>query len=607
MCGIIGYTGEENAKDIILDGLKALEYRGYDSAGLAIFSQEKICNIRTQGRVSKLEEKANDRITQESYCGIGHTRWATHGKPSEQNAHPHRSGKVTLVHNGIIENYKELKSGFDENSFYSDTDTEVAAKIIEREYIKAKDPLKALISASELLKGSYALGILFSDLPEKIFAMKKDSPLLAGIGKNGIFIASDSSAFIKHTEEYIRLADGDIAEIEKNSVRIFDCSGKEKKFRTEKINRSTCETDKKGYRHYMLKEIFEQPEKIRKTFFSITNNFQPDFSETIPDGSFFKNIGTVHIVACGTALHSGLIGKYYIEKLARIPVTAQTAGEFRYSEPIIRENDIAIVISQSGETADSLAALRMLNKKGIRTLSIVNTVGSTIAEESARVIYTLAGQETAVASTKAFSVQCEVLLIIALKMALIEKRITEKECQQLLRDFLNIAENSIPAITENIGQYNAAAQILADKQNVFYIGRGCDSFLCSEASLKLKEISYIHSEAYPASELKHGTISLIEDGTPVVAIATQQNFYEKMRSNIEEVKSRGAKIISVCGADADIIKDISDCVIEIPKDNPLLRPFGAAVAVQLLAYYTALGMGRDIDKPRNLAKSVTVE
>ncbi len=607
MCGIIGYAGNDNAKEVIINGLGALEYRGYDSAGMSLFTHNGISTVKTQGRVSELRKKASEQFSGKTFCGIGHTRWATHGKPSETNAHPHGTDKVMIVHNGIIENYKELKKEFDDSQFYSDTDTEVIAKILDKEYQKSHDPIKSITNTHRRLKGSYALGIIFSDIPDTVFALRKDSPLLIGKGVDGMFIASDISAFLKHTNRYIRLEDGDTAMITKDSVSIFDADGNKKTVTTETAVRNADETGKGDFRHFMLKEIFEEPDTMKDTFNSITKDFLPDFSGTIPDDSFFTDIGTIHIVACGTALHAGLIGRYFIEKLARIPVTTETAGEFRYSEPILRDNDMAIIISQSGETADSLAALRMLNKKNIRTLSVVNTQGSTIAEESEKVIYTLAGQEIAVASTKAFNVQCEVLFILALKIALVKKTLTTDEAKNILHSYITVFKNSIPAILKNPAPFEKAAKILSECNNAFFIGRGYDNYLGQEASLKLKEISYIHSEAYAASELKHGTISLIEDGTPVIAIATDKKFYEKMRSNIEEVKSRGAVIISVCCEDTDILKEISDCVITIPSGPSCGHPFSAATAIQLLAYYTALKMGRDIDKPRNLAKSVTVE
>lgn len=607
MCGIIGYAGSKNAEEIILDGLESLEYRGYDSAGMTVFTADKLKTVKTDGRVNDLKNKAKSEINERTFCGIGHTRWATHGKPSEKNSHPHGTDTVMIVHNGIIENYKELKREFSDSDFYSDTDTEVIAKILDREYKQTHDAIKAIMNTHKRLTGSYALGIVFSDIPDTVFALKKDSPLLIGISDNGTFIASDISAFIKHTNKCIRLEDGDMAKITQTGVKIYDSAGNEKAKKQETAFRSSAESDKNGFRHYMLKEIFEAPEKMRDTFYSITKDFLPDFSKTIDDDSFFENIGTIHIVACGTALHSGLLGKYFIEKLAGIRVTTETAGEFRYAEPILKENDMAIIISQSGETADSLAALRMLSDKKIRTLSIVNTVGSTIAEESEKVIYTLAGQEIAVASTKAFNVQCEVLLILALKIALITKHCTEDKVKNILSSHMTVFEKSIPSISNDISSFQKAAKILSGCSSAFFIGRGYDNYLGMEASLKLKEISYIHSEAYAASELKHGTISLIEEGTPVIAIATDKKFYEKMRSNIEEVKSRGAVIISVCSDEAKIIKDISDCVITIPDNPTFNQPFSAATAIQLLAYYTALEMGRDIDKPRNLAKSVTVE
>ena len=607
MCGIIGYTGNENANEIILGGLESLEYRGYDSAGMTVFTEKGLLTVKTDGRVKDLKTKAEKLLTNATFCGIGHTRWATHGKPSEKNSHPHGTDKVMIVHNGIIENYKELKKEFNGEEFYSDTDTEVVAKMLDREYKRTHDAIGTIRTTLDRLKGSYALGIVFADIPGKVFAARKDSPLLIGIGKNGTFISSDVSAFISYTDRYIRPEDGDTIEISESDIRIFGIDGNEKEIKTETAVKNRDETGKNGFSHFMLKEIHESPEKMSDTFHSLTKNLLPDFSDTINDDTFFKNIGTIHIVACGTALHSGLIGKYFIEKFAGIRVITETAGEFRYAEPILCDNDLAIIISQSGETADSLAALRMLNKRKIRTLSVVNTVGSTIAEESEKVIYTLAGREIAVASTKAFNVQCEVLFILALKLALAERKINEDEVRRILHSHRDVFEKSIPCVLKNTGQYAKAAEILSGSHNAFFIGRGYDSYLCMEASLKLKEISYIHSEAYAASELKHGTISLIENGTPVIAIATDKKFYEKMRSNIEEVKSRGAVIISVCNDDAKIIKDISDCVITIGENRFFNKPFSAATAIQLLAYYTALEMGRDIDKPRNLAKSVTVE
>ena len=603
MCGIIGYTGNSDAREIILNGLRTLEYRGYDSAGMTVFTNDGLKTVKTSGRVDVLSEKSDFLRDKKSFCGIGHTRWATHGKPSERNCHPHGTDAVMVVHNGIIENYKELKKDFEENSFYSETDTEVVAKLIDKEYSKTHDALLSIINTSKKLTGAYALGIVFTDIPGTVFALKKDSPLLIGIGNDGTFIASDVSAFASYTDRFIRLEDGDTAKITKNKVEIFGFDGIPKTANEETYKGNSTDTGKNGFPHFMLKEIHETPDAMRDTFGSITKNFLPSFS----DDNFFRNIGTIHIVACGTALHSGLVGKYFIENLAGIRVIAETAGEFRYSEPILKENDLAVIISQSGETADSLAALRMLKKKNIRTLSVVNTKKSSIAEESEKVIYTLAGKEVAVASTKAFNVQCQVMLVLAVKLALVNNTISTDEAEEILKNHTAVFEKSIPQVLRNIHQITSAAKIISEKQNVFFIGRGYDNHIASEASLKLKEITYIHSEAYAASELKHGTISLIEDGTPVIAVATDRKFHSKLRSNIEEVKSRGAVIISVCEKNADTIKDISDAVIEIPEDTVFNNIFTAATAVQLLAYYTALRLGRDIDKPRNLAKSVTVE
>ena len=603
MCGIIGYTGASDAREIILKGLRTLEYRGYDSAGMTVFTKDGLKTIKTSGRVEELCRKSDFLSDKETFCGIGHTRWATHGKPTERNCHPHGTDSVMVVHNGIIENYEELKKEFSEDSFYSDTDTEVVAKLIDREYGKTHDALLSIINTSKKLTGAYALGIVFADIPDTVFALRKDSPLLIGIGNDEMFIASDISAFSAYTDRYIRLEECLVARITKKDVEVFGIDGLKKEIKEETYYGNHSQTEKNGFPHFMLKEIHETPDAMRNTFGSITENFLPFFS----DDAFFRNIGTIHIVACGTALHSGLVGKYFIEKLSGIRVLTETAGEFRYSEPIIKENDLAVIISQSGETADSLAALRMLNKMKIRTLSVVNTKDSTIARESQKVIYTLAGKEVAVASTKAFNVQCQIMLALAVNLALINNTISTDKAKEILLNHTAVYKNSIPQVLRNTQQITSAAEILAKKQNAFFIGRGYDNHIASEGSLKLKEISYIHSEAYAASELKHGTISLIEDGTPVIAIATDSKFFSKLRSNIEEVKSRGAVVISVCTENAREIKDISDAVIEFPEDTAFNNIFTSATTVQLLAYYTALGLGRDIDKPRNLAKSVTVE
>lgn len=607
MCGIIGYSGQENAGDIIIDALHSLEYRGYDSAGISVFTKNGLKTIKTTGRVDDLENKTKTSFLPDSTCGIGHTRWATHGKPSETNAHPHGTDTLMLVHNGIIENYKEIKEHLsaDGIEFCSQTDTEVAAKLLEKNYIKTNDTLKAIAMTVRELKGSYALGIIFNDDPNTVYAVKKDSPLLVGISKNGNFIASDVSAFIKYTKEYLRPEDKEIVKITEKSVRIFDLDAVELQKKTQTVSWDSVDAQKAGFSHFMLKEIFEEPKVLSHTLSKLTKNGMPDFSEAVPDSSFFRNINRIHIIACGTAMHSGLMGKYYIEKYARVPVNVEIASEFRYSEPILDKNDLVIIVSQSGETADSLAALRLVNKTNIRTLSVVNTVGSTIARESEHVIFTEAGPEIAVASTKAFSVQTLVMMLLALKMS--ENTLSSKKISEITESLRSCVENSLHDVLCNTENIKKSAEVLAKHKDVFFIGRGYDSYLCQEASLKLKEISYIHSEAYPAGELKHGTISLIEEGTPVITLATDKNTIEKIRSNAEEVRSRGAFIISVCSENTQAIKDSSDICITVPKDSDFSRAITCAAVIQLLAYHTALLLGRDIDKPRNLAKSVTVE
>lgn len=608
MCGIIGYSGKDDAKDIIINGLQALEYRGYDSAGMAVFEKNILTTVKTTGRVEMLKEKTRQSISENTFCGIGHTRWATHGEPSEKNAHPHGNGTLMLVHNGIIENYSELKEELckDGCTFNSDTDTEVAAKLLEKVYRATGNHIKAIRITAEKLKGSYALGIVFSNLPDTVFATKKDSPLLLGKAEKGNFISSDIAAFIRYTNRFIRLNDGEIVKLNDESVELYGADGNKKDTIWETAEKSVADTHKNGFSHFMLKEIHDEPVAMKNTFEAITKNSLPDFSRTVRD-EFLRGIGRIHITACGTAFHAGLLGKHFIEKLARIPVNTQTASEFRYNDPIIDKNDLVVIISQSGETADSLAALRLMKQKGIKTLAIVNTVGSTIENESDCIIRTHAGPEVSVASTKAFNVQTLVLLMLAVRLALINGRLSENEATDMLTETKKVFSDDIAEILRKSSLILPSAEKISKHSNVFFIGRGSDSVLATEASLKLKEISYIHSEAYPAGELKHGTLSLIKKGTPVIAIATDSFFHDKMRSNIEEVRSRGAYVISVCTEDAERIINVSDKVILLPASSPVLMPFSAATALQLLAYHTANSLGRDIDKPRNLAKSVTVE
>ncbi len=604
MCGIIGYTGSKNAVNVITDGLKNLEYRGYDSAGLSVFSPDGLITVKTTGRVDSLIKKSEQLKNKSILCGIGHTRWATHGEPSERNCHPHKVGSVSVVHNGIIENYKELRS--DNTEYLSDTDTEVIAHLLNEEYKRYHDPIQAIAGTLKLLKGSFAVGIIFDDIENSIFTLRNDSPLLIGIGKGENFIASDTVAFSDFTDSFLRPENGDIAKITAESVEVYDRYGNKKTLQPEYIIHSEKKREKSGFRHHMLREIHEESEKMRKNFSSMTSEGIPNFPYEISD-MFTEKTTAIHIIACGTALHSGLIGRCFIEELAGIPVRTEPAGEFRYGTHLMSPDDVSIIISQSGETADSLAALRLMKSKGIRTLAIVNAVGSTIANEADNVIYTLAGREIAVASTKAFNVQCQTLLLLAVELGIKRGYLGTQEAKKILMSHGYSFDNGIDTVLKNTQQFRSVAEYLKNCKNAFFIGRGIDSSLGNEGSLKLKEISYIHSEAFAASELKHGTISLIEDGTPVIAIATDEKLYDKMRSNILEVKARGAKVICICPETAETVIDVSDFAITLPDSEKFSLPFTAACALQLLAYYTALEMGRDIDMPRNLAKSVTVE
>lgn len=606
MCGIIGYTGKNNAIRIITDGLKNLEYRGYDSAGLAVFTPDGLRTVKTTGRVSTLDEKTSELKSKDIFCGIGHTRWATHGAPTERNCHPHTAGKVCVVHNGIIENYKELKNKMTDRIFLSDTDTEVIAHIINNEYSRTKNPVTSIIRAVRHLKGSYALGIIFDDIENTVFAVRNDSPLLIGLGKNEKFIASDTVAFSHHTGRFLRPDDGDIVKITAETTDIYDINGNRKKLKEETVQHTETVSEKNEFSHHMLREIHEEPEKMKATFESMTEDGLPCFSGSVRN-MLNSAITGIRIVACGTALHSGLLGRYFIEELSGIPVRTESAGEFRYAAQTVSATDIVIIISQSGETADSLAALRLVKSMGIRTLAIVNAQGSSIANEAENVICTLAGREIAVASTKAFNVQCQTLLLLAAELGIKKGKISKDRAREILTSHRYCFDKAIPSVLADKYQFSAVAQYLKNCSNAFFIGRGIDSTLGSEGSLKLKEISYIHSEAFPASELKHGTISLIEDGTPVIATATDEKLYDKMRNNILEVKARGAKVICICPETAKSIIDTADFVITLPDTETFSLPFTAACALQLTAYYTALAMGRDIDKPRNLAKSVTVE
>ncbi len=610
MCGIIGYTGYENSVPKIIEGLKALEYRGYDSAGIAVFEDKSITVVKAKGRITNVEEKINsEHPGLSSFCGIGHTRWATHGEPSDRNSHPHGTEKLMLVHNGIIENYIQLKKELEGigYSFVSETDTEIAAKLVDYCYSSSNDPFTAIKLALEKLQGSYALGIMFKEHPGKIFSARKDSPLIIAVSEKGNYIASDIPAVLKYTNRYYQLEQGEIAVVENDKVTVYDLNKKvvDKKLLTADWDIDAAE--KGGYDHFMIKEINEEPEAIVKTIRPRIKNGLPDLGvEALTDErlSSFKRIS---IVACGTAMHAGLVGRTAIERLARIPVKVEIASEFRYKNPILDKDDLVIIISQSGETADTLAALRLSKEMGAYTLAIVNVAGSSIAREADSTLYTWAGPEIAVASTKAYTVQISLMYVLAVKLALCVGKISESEAKDYLFELLEKAPESVKQALE----LSEACKNISDKYkestDLFFIGRGIDYDIAQEASLKLKEISYIHSEAYAAGELKHGTISLITDGTPVIAVCTEDALYEKMISNIKEVKARGAKVIMVCKKGAHGAEEVADDVFYIPEISGMFMPIPTMTVLQLVAYYTSVLLGCDVDKPRNLAKSVTVE
>ena len=603
MCGIVGYIGNNNSTEILLDGLKKLEYRGYDSAGVAVFEGSHVNVIKAKGRIANLEEKIGKNVPQ-GICGIGHTRWATHGEPSDVNSHPHRSGKVTLVHNGIIENYAELKEQMiaEGRVFLSETDTEVAAQLIDKYY--DGDPIDAIYSAVARIRGSYAFGILFDDFPEKLFAIRKDSPLIVGIGEGENYIASDIPAILSRTNRYYLLEENELAIITADSIRIL---GADREPLTKEIFTATWDVsaaEKGGYDHFMLKEINEQPKVLADTILPrLKNGARGIFAEEMPDISKIKRL---HVVACGSALHAGMVGRHMIERIAKVPVITEVASEFRYSSLLFEEGDAVVVISQSGETADTLAALRIAKKRGIPTIAIVNVVGSTIAREADIVLYTWAGPEIAVATTKAYTCQVAVLLMMALRFAC-ERGTVSDEALERYSDLLKEIPDVVAEVLKNADLYKEMSQSYKDCEDLFFIGRGYDCALCWEASIKLKEISYIHSEAYAAGELKHGTISLIEPGMPVIAIASGDRLFEKTVSNVKEVKARGARVILLCKKGASVDSTIYDHKIEIPDVDEFIRPIASIVPLQIFAYYTAVARGCDVDKPRNLAKSVTVE
>jgi len=593
-----------------LQGLHTLEYRGYDSAGVAAFTKNGIEVVKAVGKVDAVEEKiATLGTLAGAHCGIGHTRWATHGAPSDINSHPHGCDTLQIVHNGIIENYAPLREMLKAKgyTFLSETDTEVAAKLIAYHYAACGDKQDALANAMRDIVGSYAIAVLFADQPDVMYAIRKDNPLIIGIGENENFVASDIAAVLRYTKNYYQLGDKEMAIVTKDSIEMFDI---EKNAVTHEVMTATWSieaAERGGFDHFMIKEIHEEPSAVEKTLHPRIKDMLPCFAEENLADERLKNAKSVTFVACGTAMHAGLVGKTAIEKLCRVPVKVEIASEFRYNNPILDKDDLVIVISQSGETADTLEALRLAKRGGAYTLGIVNVIGSTIAREADNVIYTWAGPEISVASTKAYTVQISLIYLLTIQMALLRGRITEEEAKRLTR---TLYEDMPRLIEETIAKENEiaeAAKEFAAYEDLFFIGRGMDYHLAMEGSLKLKEISYIHSEAYAAGELKHGTISLITEEMPVIALATIQDLYEKMISNIKEVKARGAKVLLVTREGAKDAANEAHKVIYLPKCDEFFSAIPLATVLQLLAYHVALLRGCDIDKPRNLAKSVTVE
>ena len=608
MCGIVGYIGKHQAAPIILEGLAKLEYRGYDSTGMAVFDGKKINIQKAAGRLQVLENMTRGGETMPGCVGIGHTRWATHGKPTDINAHPHdnQDGTIAVVHNGIIENYQQLKQRLINRGykFVSDTDTEVLVQLID--YYYKGNPLEAITKVLHRVEGSYALGILFADHPEEIFAVRKDCPLIVGTSSEGSFIASDVPAILKYTREVYYIDNQEVVALKENEIHFYTVDEEEIQKTPSHVDWDAEAVAKGGYEHFMLKEIYDQPRAVRETFEKHMKDGNVEIEELRMTDEEIRKLSRIHIVACGTAYHAGMTAKYVIESMARISVEVDMASEFRYRNPIIEEGALVIVISQSGETADTLQALRDSMARGAKVLGIVNVVGSSIAREADSVMYTWAGPEIAVASTKAYSAQLIALYLLAMKFARVKGTIPEEEYQQLVFDLRRLPEQ-IELLLGNKTRIQRFANRYVAAKSVFFIGRGLDYTLSMEGSLKLKEITYMHSEAYAAGELKHGPISLIEDGTLVMASLTQEDLYKKTISNIREVKSRGAFVLALTTTGHDDIEDTADYVLYIPQTNRYFTNSLAIIPFQMFAYYVSIGKGLDVDKPRNLAKSVTVE
>ena len=608
MCGIVGVVGYKPAPELLIAGLRQLEYRGYDSVGISVFKQGEIKTLKTKGRIDNIDAKLILNPLPDAFVGIGHTRWATHGEPSDINSHPHGNHRISLVHNGIIENYLQIKERMIRKgyTFESQTDTEALAKLVDYYYVQKGNPLEAIKKVLEKIRGSYALGILFEGHPDTIYAIRKDSPLIIGLGKHENFIASDITAILDHTREYYLLEEDEIAIIKQDSVIVLDRDLEKIQKEVQVASWDRQSAEKAGYPHFMLKEIHEQPTVLMNAVGPRIKDHKIDFSESGLTNDVLKGIHKFHLIACGTAMHAAMVGKQLIEKHARVSCDVEVASEFRYRDPILDQNDMVIIVSQSGETADSLAALRLAKARGVKVIAIVNVVGSSIAREADYVLYTWAGLEIAVASTKAYFVQVALFTLLAYKLGEVKGFVTPEQTEVLLSSLI-----ALPAITQELLDKQETIKQMASEfvnnKNVFFLGRGLDYAMALEASLKLKEISYIHSEAYPAGELKHGTISLIVDDFPVIALVTQAALVEKMVSNIKEVKARGAKVILIGRPGLEHTDDFSDREFILPEVHEDLMPLVSIIPLQLFAYYSSVLRGLDVDKPRNLAKSVTVE
>lgn len=608
MCGIVGYIGKNNATKLVLEGLKKLEYRGYDSAGLSMIRDNKLVTFKKKGRIKVLEDSFDQEEFSSNIC-IGHTRWATHGEPNEINAHPHLSSdrKISVVHNGIIENYLELRNDLTKKGykFLSQTDTEVIPNVISDNY--KGDILEAVFKSTEILRGAYSLGIIDENEGKRLIAVRNSSPLLFAICEDGYFVASDITSVIEHTNKIIYLEDGDVVDMREDSYTIYDKNHKKVERDITEVEISAADASKEGYDHFLIKEIHEQPRLLREVI-SIKHK---DYKINLPaEGSIsldeLKNINKIYVTACGTAFHAGEAGKFAIENLAKIPVISEIASEFRYKNMFVDDKSLVIFVSQSGETADTLAALREAKALGAKTLAITNVVGSSISREADKVVYCYAGPEISVASTKAYTTQVISLYFLAMDIALKLNKITEDEVKEIIENMEKLP-GQIEEILKHKDQFEDIAELIKDAKSIFYTGRSLDYITAKEGALKLKEISYIHTESFPSGELKHGSIALIEEGTPVISVATQSSILEKTISNNQELIARGATVISIAEEKNDFVRDSSDVMIEIPDTIDLLTPLLAVIPEQLIAYYASVLLGNDVDKPRNLAKSVTVE